>query len=131
MVAGTGAVGLELARVSLSESAAGALVRESGEFPANLSLAFLPRAEAPTAVIPSAVPWLPGRTVTLSPLAEGRTVVFYLAEGLRVGGNSVERLARLTVGHGEQPELFGLGAGCSAANHGAAGSAVVGGARGY
>ena len=113
VAAGTGAVGVELARVSLSESAAGAVVLEPGEFPANLSLAFLPTAEAPTAVIPAGrslppgFPQLPARTLTLSPQAEGRTVVFYLSEGLGGNGNSVERTARLTVG-GNDPNYLGL-----------------------
>ena len=70
VAAGAGAVGLELSRVSLSTSAAGAVVVLPAEFPGNLSLA----------------------------LVEGsRAAAFYLTLALGGDGNSVERTARLTV----------------------------------
>ena len=88
VAAGTRAVGLELARVSLFESAKGAVVREPSSFPDNLSLAFLPPEEEQTVAIPS--------PVALDLPEEGRTVVFYLTRALG-DGNAAERTAALTV----------------------------------
>ena len=77
VAAGEGAVGAELARVSLiaSDSAFGAFVRDvdASAFPANLSLEFLPLLER-----------------------EKRTVVFYLSRALD-GGGAEDRTAALVI----------------------------------
>ena len=113
VAAGAGAVGEELARVWLSESATGGIVRETESFPANLSLEFLPSSSGRTVVYAASSPGsgfggFPGgffprsseQTVVLWQRPAGRTVAFYLSESLGGNGNSVERTARLTVGRG-------------------------------